>query len=289
MLVIETDLGCDPDDFFTICWLIGQGVEIDAITIVPGAPNQIAIAELIRDYTDSHFVIGYNKKCDNLTGGMHDKLLKKHGRSLEGKPDYIGTDVFPMHMDSDYLCIGPMKNLGDLFKTTNIVNLGQKIVFQGGFVPYSIHSPEVRLDKFENKEFVPTFNFNGDRKAAVKMHTCGDERWYVGKNVCHTVEYTRELHKRLRVQSRAMELFQQGMDLYLKKHEKKKFHDPLAACMYLYPELGVWLNGRPKKMESGWTTELAKVHGLGYCPDKVLVDIVNREAFWEKILNEHFV
>lgn len=46
-LIIETDLGHDPDDFFAICYFIDAGIDIQLITISPGDPDQIAIAKFL--------------------------------------------------------------------------------------------------------------------------------------------------------------------------------------------------------------------------------------------------
>ena len=46
-IIIETDIGGDPDDFFAICYLISSGANIRLINISPGSKRQIAIAKFI--------------------------------------------------------------------------------------------------------------------------------------------------------------------------------------------------------------------------------------------------
>jgi hypothetical protein len=41
-LIVETGLGHDPDDFFTLCYLAAAGVRLRAITVVPGDRDQLA-------------------------------------------------------------------------------------------------------------------------------------------------------------------------------------------------------------------------------------------------------
>ena len=46
-LVIETDIGHDPDDLFALLFLINAGVNIRAIAITQGYPAQVALVRNI--------------------------------------------------------------------------------------------------------------------------------------------------------------------------------------------------------------------------------------------------
>lgn len=137
--------------------------------------------------------------------------------------------------------------------------------------------PRTRLETFVGKDWVPTFNFNGDRKGVQTfMGASVADRAFVGKNVCHTIVYTREHFGRMRKPTcRAGELFAEGMKLYLDQHEEKKFHYPTAAVCRLHPEIGTWVRGRPEKLSGGWTTNV----GEG---DRILADI-DRPQLWEHL------
>jgi hypothetical protein len=50
-LVIETDIGNDPDDLFAIAYLIAAGVTVRAVLITPGDPAQVAICRLLLSWT----------------------------------------------------------------------------------------------------------------------------------------------------------------------------------------------------------------------------------------------
>jgi inosine-uridine nucleoside N-ribohydrolase len=116
----------------------------------------------------------------------------------------------------------------------------------------------VRLPAFEGKDWVPTFNLNGDRKGAdALLSTRMAGRRWVGKNVCHTVGYDASRHVLMRKPSSAAgELFMEAMGLYLEGHPEKKFHDPTAAACLLRPDIGMWVKGRPVRREGGWTTQV---------------------------------
>lgn len=275
---IETDLGRDPDDLFSILWLISQGVKIYNICITPGDTDQIAIASFLRKELDLDFHIlipkGNREKRVGKTssGGVHYKLLKKYGAPLEGSPDLFlkPFDERMLHL----LSIGPLTNVLDYFSSINpYIN----VTIQGGFCPYSIHRPEVTLEKFEGEEYIPTFNFGGDLSAADFAHAYFKNAHYVGKNVCHTLEYDSSKIP-TRPSNRAGELFIEVSKLYFEKHKSKKFHDPLAAVLSRDRSIGKWVNGTPSRHNGKYTTEVGDV------TTKVLVD-VDREKFWEYIRN----
>lgn len=284
---IETDLGRDPDDLFSILWLISQGVKIYNICITPGDTDQVAIASFLRKELDLDFHIlipkGNREKRVGKTssGGVHYKLLKKYGAPLEGSPDTFlkPFDERMLHL----LSIGPLTNVLDYFSSINpYIN----VTIQGGFCPYSVYRPEVTLEKFEGEEYIPTFNFGGDLSAADFAHAYFKNAHYVGKNVCHTLEYDSSRIPIKSPSNRAGELFIEVSKLYFEKHKSKKFHDPLAAVLSRDRSIGRWISGVPSRLNGKYNTNccLSELHRIENFNPKVLVD-VDREKFWEYIRN----
>jgi inosine-uridine nucleoside N-ribohydrolase len=78
-LIIETDIGHDPDDFFALCYLASAGVDIRGIMICPGDPDQIAIARLFCKEIGLDIPIGASKldRTKLSSGSIHHDLLKK--------------------------------------------------------------------------------------------------------------------------------------------------------------------------------------------------------------------
>lgn len=274
-VIIETDLGHDPDDFLAICWLVGAEIDVQAIVITPGDLDQIATARLICKELGLSIPIGAanpdSKKFSS--GSIHHEMLDHYGLSRESKPDDYGYKVIESiwHKDSHLFVIGPLSNVGKYLK-----HGGKPFVtatMQGGFVPYSLYRPEFILEKFEGREWMPTFNLNGDRKGAQNFFQALMPRQMVGKNVCHTIELTKELFFGFGIpKNRAQELYLEACSRYLKYHDSKKLHDPTAAVCMLHPEIGLWMDGNTVKRESGWTTVLGN--------DKILVDI-DRKRLWD--------
>jgi len=278
-LIIETDLGHDPDDLFTILWLLAAEIDIGAVVITPGDPDQLAIAHFIRDETGASFGIGASKLSQTKlsSGSVHHALLKRYGRALGPDDDVLlGIDVIHearISRADELLVIGPLGNVGPYLASSCAYPLA-RATMQGGFVPYSLYKPTVTLEAFSGKEWMPTFNLNGDRKGAEHFLAASFPRQMVGKNVCHTVVFdpTQRIAQFAPPPNRAAELFLEAATLL---GRPKKFHDPVAAVCHLRPEVGVWIDGKTVKRQDGWTT----VSALG---DRVLVDL-DRDAFWNTI------
>lgn len=263
-LIVETDIGHDPDDFFAVCYLVAAGVRVRAILVVPGDPDQIAIARLLCKELKLDIPIGASKlgRTKRSSGSIHHELLKRYGHTLDAQPDAQGNkvieDVLALYPGSEFFVIGPVTSLGTYLREHPNTTI-YRATMQGGFLPYNLHEFSCnRLPDFENKNWVPTFNLNGDRKGAESFISADiKERRFVGKNVCHTVLYDNTVRAHLqKPYNRAGEFFKEAMDIYLGQHDSKKFHDPTAAVCHLHPEIGNWVRGRPVKMESGWSTQL---------------------------------
>jgi pyrimidine-specific ribonucleoside hydrolase len=286
-LIVETDLGHDPDDFFTLCYLAAAGVRLRAIAVVPGDRDQLAVARMLVKVLGLDIPVGASKpdshKCSS--GGMHHALLDKLGFPREAGHDGEGHEVIAGTMDRhpgcEFLVIGPCTSTARYLSGLR-ARTPARLTMQGGFLGYHLHAPRVRLPQFEGKEWMPTFNLNGDRKGAeILLNAPIPDRRFAGKNVCHTLLYDRTFHATMPAAdpgSPAQVLFMAGMDAYLREHEAKKWHDPTAAACHLHPEIGTWVRGRVARIEGGWGT-VADESG-----DLVLAD-VDRDALWDCFRN----
>lgn len=289
-LIVETDLGGDPDDLFALLWLFSLGIDIPAIVISPGYKHQCALARFIVSTLDKKTHIGSARPGERKgeLSGFYKILLQHHGRALEDESDGPGGEIIlkalQEHFECAFLGIGPLSNLRQAWDCNNPV-LRKGIVratMQGGFLPYSLYRPSVTLSKFEGKNSVPTFNLNGDLKGAdifVNGLTCS--RRFVSKNVCHTIVYDRNVHEfmvNIETANPAHQLLIEALDLYMQRHKEKKFHDPLAAACHLFPEIATWYNGVPQYSGGGWTVLPAET-------DKVqIIADVDRDRFWDVML-----
>lgn len=265
-MIVESDMGCDFDDVLAICYLAAAGAKIDAIVVTPGHSDQLAVARLLVSELGLNIPIGMHKWKVKEPNGVHRDLLNYFGKPLNSYADAEGR--YLIENSDEVFVIGPPSNVGSYLMSGGMPP--RRLLMQGGFLPYSRFSPKERLDKFEGKEWMPTFNMNGDRKGTQAILDADiKERRFCGKNVCHTVWLTPDKLINFKPKNRAGELFVQAAKIL---GRDKKIHDPVAACCHLHPEIGTWVRGKSVKMADGWSTTDGD--------DWILADL-DRDKFWE--------
>jgi len=280
-LILETDIGRDADDFFALLYLVNCGVNLRAITVSPGDPDQVTLVKTLLSELNIDIPVGVGKpnRDKHSVCGMHLDFLGKYC-SKSYSHDGMGSDIIASTMksypDCECLCIGPLNSIGKYLESGG--RLG-RCTMQGGFVGYNIHEPRVRLEKFEGATSVNTFNLGGDKQSAMAfLNGDVESRRFVGKNVCHTILYGIDEHNRVKNNNstRAMQLFNEMMAKYLERQPYKAFHDPTAACCHLHPEIGEWIQGKLVYGQGKWgaTTIVPEEQ----C-DLLLVDI-DRDKLW---------
>lgn len=286
--IIETDLGHDPDDFFTICYLDAIGVKIDAITITPGDPDQIAIANLLRKELSLNCPVGVSKLDSDKysSGGLHYDLLKRYGmfgdlRKIKHRHDGFGNDVIKdVYNGQHILIIGPATNIRMALQN-NLSIYNCELTFQGGFLPYKYFRPDIRLDKFENIDAIGSFNMNGDKKAVEQIvKTSAFSKTFIGKHLCHTVEFDQDHYVNTTSnKTRSGDLFVEAADILFSRTKNKKMHDLVAAACMIYPWLGKYINCDILHTNAGWTSIPNDKS------DCQVISQLDREQFWERVLN----
>lgn len=283
-LIVETDIGHDPDDFFALCYLFSAGVDIKAIFITPGDESQIAVVKFILQILNKeHVQIGVpelGRRKEKPTN-IHKNMLDKYNFPYFSGDVKLSKDLFNELFEEEnleFFCCGPLKNL-NIWAQDNKNIIFKRATMQGGFIGYAIHGlPVTEIDKFKNKIKVPTFNLNGCKSGALAFLGMPiKDRRFVGKNVCHTITYNTEIHKYVKsipARNRASELIREGMDFRFKSNPGGKvFHDPTAAVCHLHPEIGTWVKAKLFYEKGEWGSTL-KSDG-----DEIIIDI-DRDKLW---------
>lgn len=273
-LIIETDLGRDADDLFALLWLLEKGVQIDAITITPGDPDQVAVAEGLNTIYGKNIPIGtsHMNRAGRSSNPFHAEFLSAYG--LKTVADVcqnagVCTIYDNWKADTEFLVLGPCTNLGD-FLTIHDKPI-TKATMQGGFL-------QCDAPKFLNKVSCPTFNLGGDRLASQKFLDYPiAERRMVGKNVGHT---------KCMFHGWMLERFKSGtplhtaLKLFLKHSDYKKFQDPMAAVLHFHPHLGHWVKGKTCRKGGEWWTDLE-------CEEDFILQDIDEGAFWSYFTGEN--
>jgi hypothetical protein len=268
--------------------LISARVDIRAISIYPGDPDQIAFAKWMLKELGLNIPIGssmVNRNKNSLTG-LHSALLKKYKHEDWAKADDSGENLFrsafDQFPDTEILVIGPPKATGRFLCQNQAIEI-QSATIQGGFAGYGVHNfPCIKLDKFEGKNTFQSYNLNGSLLGTQQLFKGKIlHKHFVSKNLNHTVVYTREIHQKMmsfKPENRAGELLREALQMQIDKYPEKKFHDPCSAVCHLHPDVATWIRARLYKIRNEW----------GAAPDEtgdfITVDI-DYEGFWEYIIH----
>ena len=245
-LIFDMETG-DPDDLFTLMFLTAHPeVRLRAVTIMPGTRAQVGVVRWVLRETH-HEMIPIGSFNANEPRDSVSRFLAWIARdSAPEDPDDEGFEVLADALwdypDATVLTGAPLGNLGRMLKNVPDARIARWIG-QGGFAGDNVVPARHRLPKFAGKVTCKTYNFNLDAPAAFAMLESDrvGERRLVSKNVCHGVVYDEALHLRMkpfRDSAPGFRLMVDSMAEYLKGQPGgKKFHDPLAACVAIDPEV----------------------------------------------------
>lgn len=233
----------DPDDVLTLCMLAHHPqVDLRAVTVTPGSRHQIGLVKHILKLLDKDIPVGA-KNIDHPKECVSEFHYTWLGKIPPADADGNGPDIlWNAHYATTNFKIVCGASLGNLSAYSQRYVVIQEAVIQGGFAGDNIVPPELVLEKFKGKITCPTFNLNGDVKAAIQVLQSPNivQRTFVSKNVCHGVVYDQAMHEYMlprRNNNPGLNLMVEGMSHYLKRHTGKAFHDPLAACVAIDPSI----------------------------------------------------
>jgi inosine-uridine nucleoside N-ribohydrolase len=249
----------DPDDLMTLALLATHPrVELVACTVFPGGLDQVGLARTVLQRCGRpNVLVGATPKLDGKSrvGPFYERWL---GKIELQDPDCSATEALSYSAAQNCRLItgAPLTNIARWQEATK--DFIQNWTCQGGFAGDSVMPEELRLPKFAGMETCPTFNLNGDPKAALmlldqNLHRMGYVDM-VAKNVCHGFWFgPDEVASLPRGAHPGLDLLIQGMHtLMVNKPEGKALHDILAAMMAIRPELGQWRSGFPYRESGGW-------------------------------------
>lgn len=275
----------DPDDLFTLLLLCDHPrVSLAAITITPGTKEQVGLVKHFLKQFSLDIPVGAfdNQSEKNCVSSWYYKAfdLKPICESAPagGQVIYDVSDF-----ETTIITGAPLKN----FRLAMELGFEANSWFaQGGFAGCNVVPEEYQLEKFKGMRICPTYNFNGDPKAALKMleYRGVVRKNLISKNVCHGVYYDRQLHgevEKVKNNRLSLSLIYKGMDYYLSKHPNgKKFHDPLAACCAIDPFIGEWEYVRVYREKGMWGAELDPTSGID------IIVSYDHERFVKTLLGE---
>ncbi len=267
-IVMELETG-DPDDILAFLFILEHPrAYLKAIVMSPGSPDQIGlIKHLLTKYHHPDVPVGaFNLDHPKLTVSEWHYKTFGHFESSRDAVDGAALILELCTPDATMLCCGPMRNLGKAIQVAEATRsdfaIG-KVVIQGGFVGRNIVPESVALDKFKDKEMVPSWNLDGALKDTLRVlqsPRCSEIR-LVSKNVCHGVTWDETLSAQITDQGSVMLHTIDGImtEYRQQKGAPKIIHDLVAATCALSPTICDWaqVNMRHTK-KAGWGADLSK-------------------------------
>ncbi len=220
-IVFDMETG-DPDDFLTLLLLLGHPeVELRAVTITPGSRFQVGLVRRALAWFGVDIPVGARNIAHPKTcvSEWHARAYGPIEPSDAAEP---AADVLRTCCDDKTTLVtgAPLHNLGDAIKLAGF-HVGRWVA-QGGFAGEGVVPAERQLSKFRGLATCPTYNLNGNPKAALRAlkYPGIGERYFVSKNVCHGVVYDNEFHDTVAAftkESQSLRLIWKGMDVSLRR------------------------------------------------------------------------
>jgi pyrimidine-specific ribonucleoside hydrolase len=282
----------DPDDILCLAILVTHpACDLKAITLHPGSHEQVGLVTSIlqivgrdREIPIGGKVNGHLKSC---VSPFYDKF---HPWPVQPKieADDLLIKTIKENPDITLVTGAALTNIWKAMKKEETLSL-KRWVGQGGFAGDNIVPEEKRLEKFRGKTHCPTYNFNGNPVAAKYLLESDriERKILVSKNVCHGVVYDKEFQEKLTpfIQRYVGLIFihQDIMDDYLKKHEGKKFHDPLAGLVAIDESICEFeKNVVLERVQGGWGCKKVEKSDI-----QISID-VDRKKMFDTLIAQRF-
>lgn len=231
----------DVDDYFALLFLTSHpAVRLRAVTLTPGSRAQVGLVRRVLALTGhADTLVGSRDpehRADCVEPFHYALLDGVTPRPPDGHAHALLADVLTRWPATTVVTGAPLDNLHLLLQHHPTVRIARWVA-QGGFAGAKLVPPEARLAEFGARRTYRSFNFDGDPAGTRLLLTSArvGQRDLVAKNVTHRVVYDQALHARVAAVKHAtpgLRLIYQGMDRYLqRRHPRKLFHDPLAACV----------------------------------------------------------
>lgn len=244
----------DPDDAMTLSILATHPkVHLISVSIHPGGTDQIGVVRHILSLLgrqDVRIGAGTPKSIAPRVSYFHEKWV---GKSEPAEADDTAANIMAETLrqfpDCTLLTGAALTNPHAMYQQTG--TFFQRWFCQGGFAGDNLVPKEHRLAKFDGMIVCPTFNFNGDPKAAETLLAIPvAERRLISKNVCHGAIFTHadaELLHPFRHEHKGLDLFLKAVEL-----KEKALHDTVAALLAIDPSKANWKDIVPYREKGQW-------------------------------------
>ena len=252
-MIFESDIGHDPDDFWTLCWFIENNIKIHGITIHPGYKDQVAFVKFVLKECGLDIPVGTLGKESEKPGiqGQHGTFLHKYHYPMREEADCNSVDLIKQFKDEDLFIIGPFTNVAKYIDTYPEGTFN-KVFVQGGYISYEEMEKNGIIADIKKEHFVgypkqPSTNVCGASKYVEPLKARSNDISFITKSLCHTVRINRDIFTQYfdeKPKNRGGELLREALDMYLGYGKQDKaMHDVVAAHFLIRPQYYKFLKG----------------------------------------------
>ena len=227
-MLIETDIGHDPDDALALTYLIYNNIPIEAILIFPGFIGQCCIVKEIYNHLNKTPppILSDTTPNENkfVLSKFHKNIVKNTNYEYDGKSvDYLKNNK----INGDIFIIGPPKGLvNNIIENNNYFT--NKVFYQGGYISYEDIENYGVCIHYKKHDFIGVKMVQSYNVSAISKHfnrftqSCAPNNLHwITKSLNHTVMYEGQPSK------------YPYLEFLLSKIDKgKKLHDIVAAYCY---------------------------------------------------------
>jgi purine nucleosidase len=238
-VVLDTDMGNDPDDLLALAMILDRP-EFDLRAVIATGKNPILRARFVRHLCkisgQEGIPVGVGSAPDGSTqyairgpSEFHTSFFRQNAGFDPAKDvDFpeareILTDV--MSPEVTLITIGPLTTLADFISEnpSSVKNIS-RVVSMGGFISR------------KGKKYVKEYNFSSDPRSTRKILTQGFEHICVTKNICGRILMRPEhIGSAALGKSPARSFAFRFMGQWFKERAEKTLYDPFTAVFALEP------------------------------------------------------
>jgi len=230
-LILDTDIGNDPDDLLALSMILDREDLFDLKAVVTTGKNpelRACFVHHLCQLSSRNIPIGAGQptECSKEPSEFHIRFFKDKGANLSNKNFPKAREVISSVLSPQItlMTIGPLTTIADFFahNPSGTIDKLTRLVSMGGFISR------------KKTKYVKEYNFGSDKKATDTVLEKGIDHLCVTKNVCSKVlMHPYDLAEVMFTKSPARQFAFSFMQKWLSQRQKKKLHDPFTAAVAL--------------------------------------------------------
>lgn len=186
-LWLDLELREDVDDFFTLVYALENNFPVEVVSLNEPSLDELYLAKSVLAFfgrSDIPVLVLGGVRTYPEDKDVNPYLLTLCEKVSDSEYETFNNFMYEVDMsDMTVFCGGSMTMLACLVSTFK--NDCFEAVIQGGFAGKKLVGEENTLNKFKNREKVPSWNLNLDLYSTISVLESDIKKRFVSKNICH--------------------------------------------------------------------------------------------------------